>query len=100
MTELEKQLNTRDGAEDFRDFLEKTSEDGLRVFELWLTLNGYKKEVEKFSRLHDFTEAFAKWNMRCTKALIEKYFKVMSPKPLFVTNISLVLNNETFKVNF
>ena len=80
MTELEKQLNTRDGAEDFRDFLEKTSEDGLRVFELWLTLNGYKKEVEKFSRLHDFTEAFAKWNMRCTKALIEKYFKVMSPK--------------------
>ena len=76
MTELEKQLNTRDGAEDFRDFLEKTSEDGLRVFELWLTLNGYKKEVEKFTRLHDFTDAFAKWNMRCTKALIEKYFKV------------------------
>ena len=76
MTELEKQLNTRDGAEDFRDFLEKTSEDGLRVFELWLTLNGYKKEVEKFTRLHDFTDAFAKWNMRCTKALMEKYFKV------------------------
>ena len=47
MTELEKQLNTRDGAEDFRDFLEKTSEDGLRVFELWLTLNGYKKEVKR-----------------------------------------------------
>ena len=85
MTELEKQLNTRDGAEDFRDFLEKTSEDGLRVFELWLTLNGYKKEVEKFTRLHDFTDAFAKWNMRCTKALIEKYFKVTQSNHVLVT---------------
>ena len=88
MTELEKQLNTRDGAEDFRDFLEKTSEDGLRVFELWLTLNGYKKEVEKFTRLHDFTDAFAKWNMRCTKALIEKYFKVTQSYQVLVQHIS------------
>ena len=85
MTELEKQLNTRDGAEDFRDFLEKISEDGLRVFELWLTLNGYKKEVEKFTRLHDFTDAFAKWNMRCTKALIEKYFKVTQSYQVLMT---------------
>jgi len=93
MTELEKQLNTRDGAEDFRDFLEKTSEDGLRVFELWLTLNGYKKEVEKFTRLHDFTDAFAKWNMRCAKALIEKYFKDPEAK-LFRSEFRWYLNED------
>ena len=97
MTELEKQLNTRDGAEDFRDFLEKTSEDGLRVFELWLTLNGYKKEVEKFTRLHDFTDAFAKWNMRCTKALIEKYFKVSNISPTFLPTQMLKHGFSTLK---
>ena len=52
MSELERSLNTRDGAEDFRDFLEKTSKQGLETFNLFLILNGYQKEAERYNGKH------------------------------------------------
>ena len=80
MNELKRQLDSRDGAEDFRDFLLRTSDDGLAVFQLWLILNGYQKEVERYTRLHGNNDTFIKWNIKCCKALSEKYFNSSSAK--------------------
>ena len=90
MSELERSLNTRDGAEDFRDFLEKTSKQGLETFNLFLILNGYQKEAERYYRLHGFNEHYVKWNVKCCKALMDKYFKVCL---LDYTRLDLLITN-------
>ena len=91
MNELKRQLDSRDGAEDFRDFLLRTyPDDGLAVFQLWLILNGYQKEVERYIRLHGKNETFIKWNIKCCKALSEKYFNSTSSK----NN-----NNNSYQIN-
>ena len=92
MNELKRQLDSRDGAEDFRDFLLKTSQEGVQVFQLWLILNGYQKEVDRYLRLHGQSSEFIKWNMKCCKALMEKY---LNDSTQYQVNHSLVQTLES-----
>ena len=68
-------LSCRDEAESFRGFLQTSHPCGLRTFQIWLTLNGYIKEYNRYRLLYDSQlENFVRWNLKCAKALIEKFF--------------------------
>lgn len=73
---FESVLSSRDGAEAFRSFLQVSLPHGLTTFQIWLTLNGYIKEYNRYRLLYDSQlDNFIRWNVKCAKALIEKFFK-------------------------
>ena len=78
-------MSTRDGAESFRSFLHVSFPAGLETFQIWLTLNGYIKEYNRYRLLYDSQlPNFIRWNVKCAKALIEKFFKTQKDIQLLV----------------
>ena len=72
---LEESLSCRERVESFRAFLRINSQHGLKTFQMWLTLNGYVKEYNRYRLLYDSQlDNFIRWNLKCAKALVEKFF--------------------------
>ena len=94
-TELEDLLRDRNGIETFRSFLTQNDTSGLHLLELWLTLKGYQKEYEKRKGSHDLGHMtlvnFNKWNGRCGRALVEKYFSKFESEIIQIQRLRSIL---------
>lgn len=72
-------IEDRDEIESFQGYLKVFDPVGLQFLQLWLTLRGYEKEYHR--RLAELDQPnrhitdFIKWNIKCAKALIDKYFR-------------------------
>lgn len=66
-------IEDRDEIELFRSYLTVFDPEGLQFLQLWLTLRGYEKEYAG-RRANSAKSDFIKWNIKCAKALIDKYF--------------------------
>ena len=83
-------LRDRNGIETFRFFLAQNDTPGLHLLELWLTLKGYQKEYEKRKGSHDLVN-FNKWNGRCGRALVEKYFSKFESEIIQIQRLRSIL---------
>ena len=83
-------LRDRNGIETFRSFLTQNDTPGLHLLELWLTLKGYQKEYEKRKGSHDLVN-FNKWNGRCGRALVEKYFSKFESEIIQIQRLRSIL---------
>ena len=73
-------ISSRDEVDGFRDYLRQYSPEGLVDFQIWLTANGYLKEFARYRVLHDNDlENFVKWNAKCAKAMIDRFFEDSQP---------------------
>jgi len=75
-------IEDRDEIESFQAYLKVFDPIGLQFLQLWLTLRGYEKEYHRRRGelgsgqvAENGLSIFIKWNIKCAKALIDKYFQ-------------------------
>jgi hypothetical protein len=97
-------IEDRDEITKFQDYLKEFDPNGLLFLQLWLTLRGYEKEYDRLlSNLDDANRPktnFIKWNIKCAKALIQKYFRRVSrrdSRPAQVQEYESKINQEILK---